>query len=108
MEIVFSRLLLSVAFVLGKLLSFYGLILFVRVIAGWLNADPRNWIVNFLSSVTDPLLYEIRRRMPFVVIGGLDLSPLVVFLGIGVLQILVVGSLEAFAYRISVPGLRVG
>ena len=48
MDILLSRLLVAVAWVLGQLLWFYGVILFVRVIASWLNPDPRNGIMQFL------------------------------------------------------------
>ena len=100
MDLVLARLLLAVAYVLGQLLWLYGVILFIRVIASWLNADPRNWIVSFLHAVTDPVLYEVRRRVPFAMVGGFDLSPIIVFLLIGVLQIVVVGLLTDFAARL--------
>jgi YggT family protein len=33
--------------------------------------------VRFLSAVTDPLLSFLRRKMPFLIVGAVDLSPLV-------------------------------
>jgi YggT family protein len=93
-------LLLGIAYLLGQVLWFYSIVLLVAVVASWLNADPRNPIVSFLRAVTDPVLYRIRRAMPFVVMGGFDLSPLVVFVGIQLLQIVVVGSLIELAHRI--------
>lgn len=100
MEVLLRQLLLGIAYLLGQVLWFYSIVLLVAVVASWLNADPRNPIVSFLRAVTDPVLYRIRRAMPFVVMGGFDLSPLVVFVGIQLLQIVVVGSLIELAHRI--------
>jgi YggT family protein len=99
-EVLLRQLLLGIGYLLGQVLWFYSIVLLVAVVASWLNADPRNPIVSFLRAVTEPVLYRIRRAMPFVVMGGFDLSPLVVFVGIQLLQIIVVGSLVELAHRI--------
>lgn len=69
------------------LLTIYKYLLLASVIISWVNADPYNPIVNFIYRVTDPLLRRIRRHMPDT--GMLDLSPLVAFAIIYVLQIVV-------------------
>jgi YggT family protein len=91
---------LGIAYLLDELLWLYSIVLLVAIVASWLNADPRNPFVTFLRAVTDPLLYRVRRMMPFVVMGGFDLSPIVVFIGIKLIQIVVVGSLVDLAARI--------
>lgn len=72
---------------LDGLLTVYKYILLASVIISWVNADPYNPIVNFIYRVTDPLLRRIRRHMPDT--GMLDLSPLVAFAVIYVIQIVV-------------------
>jgi YggT family protein len=69
------------------LLTVYKYILLASVVISWVNADPYNPIVNFIYRVTEPLLRRIRRRMPAT--GMIDLSPLVAFALIYVLQIVV-------------------
>ncbi|MBI2354619.1 MAG: YggT family protein [Deltaproteobacteria bacterium] len=69
------------------LLTIYKYVLLASVIISWVNADPYNPIVNFIHRVTEPLLRRIRRYMPDT--GMLDLSPLVAFAVIYVLQIVV-------------------
>jgi YggT family protein len=91
----------AVAFVLNKLLTFYMWIVIISALLSWVNPDPSNPIVRFLRGVTDPVLYRIRRTFPFVIMGGIDLSPLVVILGIYFLQILVVGSLYRLAHQVA-------
>ena len=61
----------AIAFTLDSLLSIYFWIVLISALLSWVNPDPRNPIVRFLYSVTEPVLYHIRRRLPFVVAGGL-------------------------------------
>jgi len=79
------------------LLTVYKYILLASVIISWINADPYNPIVNFIYRVTDPLLRRIRRHMPDT--GMLDLSPLVAFAAIYILQIVVFDT--AYQYLMS-------
>ena len=101
MSILTRNFVLAIVYVLDQLLSLYSMILFVAILITWVNPDPRNPIVRFLHSVTEPVLYQIRRRLPFVVAGGIDFSPLVVFLGIQVIRIMVVDSLRQVAFQLA-------
>ena len=73
-----------VAKLLLELLSIYKYILLGSVIISWVNADPYNPIVKFIRSITEPLLGRIRQFMPDT--GMLDLSPLVAFFAIQLIQ----------------------
>jgi YggT family protein len=95
---VVANLLLGIAKVLDMLLWFYMWVLIARVVISWVNADPYNPIVRAILSVTEPVLYRIRRALP--VGGGIDFSPLVVFAGIYFLQIFLVRSLIDLAMRL--------
>lgn len=79
------------------LLTVYKYILLASVVISWVNADPYNPIVSFIRRVTEPLLYRIRQRMPDT--GMLDLSPLVAFALIYILQIIVLNT--AYHYLIT-------
>jgi YggT family protein len=100
-DVLLSRITLAIAVVLDYLLWIYWWIVLIAVLLTWVSPDPYNPIVRFLRSVTEPVFYQVRRRMPFVVVGGWDLSPIVVMLAIRVLQIIVVGSLNDFAIRLA-------
>jgi YggT family protein len=101
------QITIAIATVLSSLLTLYWWIVLIAVLLTWVNPDPYNPIVRFLRSVTEPVFYQVRRRLPFVIVGGLDLSPIVVMLAIMVLQIVVVDSLRAFAYRLDLASLGV-
>ena len=94
---VVANLLLGIAKVLDMLLWFYMWVVIARVVVSWVNADPYNPIVRAILSVTEPLLYRIRRALPAS--GGIDFSPLVVFAGILFLQTFLVRSLADLALR---------
>jgi YggT family protein len=90
---------LALAMVLNYLLTFYWWIVIIAVLLTWVNPDPYNPIVRFLRGVTEPVFYQIRRRLPFVVISGIDLSPIVVLLLIEVVRMVVVVPLAQLGYQ---------
>jgi YggT family protein len=94
---VLANLLVAIAGALGLVLTLYMYIVIARALISWVNPDPRNPIVRFLYSATEPLLYRVRRVVPYM--GGIDFSPLVVIVGIYVLQGFLVKSLIELAER---------
>ena len=98
---ILGNLLQAVTLILNSLLTLYFWVLVIRVVMSWVNADPYNQIVRFFASVTDPVLYAVRRWLPFpTVIGMVDLTPLLLLLFIQFLQIFVIGSLSDVALRL--------
>ena len=91
--------LLGFATVLDYVLTFYTWIVIARALISWVNPDPWNPIVQFLSRATEPVLAPIRRRLGWSM--GIDLSPLVVIVAIWFLQIAVVQSIKDLAVRIN-------
>ncbi len=88
--------LVALAKVIDTVLFIYMWIIIIRAVLSWVSPDPYNPIVRFINNVTEPVLYQIRRRLP-VSFGGIDLSPVVVLLIIMFLQSFVVRSLLHFA-----------
>ncbi|MGB2247334.1 MAG: YggT family protein [Alcanivorax sediminis] len=58
----------------------------VRVILSWVAPDPYNPVVRIIVQITEPIMAPVRKLLPPM--GGFDLSPLFVLLGIQLLQIL--------------------
>ncbi|MBF1803324.1 YggT family protein [Alloalcanivorax profundimaris] len=58
----------------------------IRVILSWVAPDPSNPIVRVVIQITEPIMAPCRRLLPDM--GGLDLSPLIVLLGVQFLKIL--------------------
>jgi YggT family protein len=96
MSILGSNLLSAVASVLGFALNLYMWIIIARAVLSWVSPDPYNPIVRFVHGLTEPVLYQVRRRLP-ASFGGLDLSPVIVLMAIMFLERFVVESLYQMA-----------
>ncbi|MGE0642417.1 MAG: YggT family protein [Nitrospira sp.] len=96
---VMGNTLLGIATVLDYLLTFYSWIIIARALISWVNPDPWNPIVQFLTRVTEPVLDPIRRRVSMGM--GIDLSPLIAIAAIWFLQIAVVQSMKDAALRMN-------
>lgn len=91
----------SVASILDAALNLYSLILIGRLVFEYIRMFARDWrpagvvllLAEFLYSVTDPPLRVLRRVLPPLRIGTmyLDLSYLVLFLGIYVARMILAG-----------------
>ena len=88
--------LMAVAKVLDIVLIAFMWIVIARALLSWVNPDPFNPIVRFINNATDPILRPIRRRIP-VNIGGIDFSPILVFMGVIFLRTFLVNSLSRMA-----------
>ena len=71
----------ALADILHIVLNAYMYIVIARAIISWVNPDPYNPIVRFLHNVTEPVLYRIRRWLPFDT-GGIDFTPMILILAI--------------------------
>src|SRR5262245_44938764 len=96
---IIANLIMATATVLSLILTLYMWIVIARALISWVNPDPRNPIVRFLYNATEPLLYRIRRLIPFSM-GGIDISPLLVIFAIYFLQGFLVASLQDLAFSL--------
>ena len=83
---------MAIAKLLDYVLIIFMWIVIARAILSWVSPDPFNPIVRFIHNVTEPVLYPIRTKLPLS-FGGLDLSPIVIFLGIIFLRTFFVSTL---------------
>ncbi len=97
---VIGNFLTAMARILDIALSLYMWIIIARAVISWVNPDPYNPIVRFINSATDPVFYQIRKRLP-VSFGGIDISPVLVILAIVFLQTFVVNTLQGLARSIA-------
>ena len=93
---VISNLLVAVAKVLDIALTIFMWIIIARAILSWVSPDPYNPIVRFIHNVTEPVLHQVRRRIPLS-FGGIDFSPIIILLAVIFLQQFAVQSLHQFA-----------
>jgi YggT family protein len=71
---------------LYQLITIYTFLIFGRVILSWFpisRGSPMETIYSLLYTVTEPVLGPVRRALPPM--GGFDLSPIVVMVGLQLL-----------------------
>jgi YggT family protein len=78
-------------YLLFGLLGLYTLAIFVRIILSWGTVGYGNRGMRFLIRITEPLLVPLRRSIPPVAM--FDVSPIVAFLILWLLQAVVSGTL---------------
>ncbi len=82
---------------ISGLLWVYSIIVIAAVLVTWVSPDPWNPIVRFLRRATEPVFARVRRWLPFIVIGGFDLSPIVVLVGLRIADRLIQETLVRLA-----------
>lgn len=92
--IILSNFLNALATVLNLFLSLFYWLILIRALISWVNPDPYNPLVQFLFRTTEPILQPIRRFLPAM---GIDISPIIAFLGIIFLRSFLVSSLYDLA-----------
>jgi len=76
--------------IVGLVFTFLWIVVLADVIVSWV-LDPFHPIRKFLDSIVQPMLDPIRRLVP--PIGGIDLSPFVLFIVLDIARRLVLGVL---------------
>ena len=96
---ILGNLLSASAQVLSIVLNLYMWVIIIRALLTWVNPDPYNPIVQFLYSITEPVLHRVRQLIPMSGIG-IDFSPIIVLLGIVFIEEFVVNSLATLAMQL--------
>jgi len=89
---IFGYFIEALAKIIHYGLNIYLMIVFVSAMLSWVRPDPYNPIVRFVNQATEPLLYQIRKRLP-IIYGGIDFSPIIIIFAIVFLDTFLVQSL---------------
>lgn len=80
---------------LALLINVFFFAILIQVIISWISPGSYNPVVSLVHSLNEPLLRPARKLIP--PISGLDLSPLVVMIGLQLCTLLVIAPLSDFA-----------
>lgn len=94
----FGYFLQALAGVVHVLLVMAMIVVIARAVLSWVSPDPFNPIVRLINQLSEPLLYPVRRRVPYV--GGIDFSPVLVLIAIMFLDNFIVPTLQRFAFSL--------
>ena len=86
----------AIARIIDMGLTLYMWLIIIRALISWVNPDPYNPIIRFLYSVTEPVLYQVRRLIPIKGLG-IDFAPVIVVLVIIFLQTFLVRTMLQIA-----------
>jgi YggT family protein len=83
--------LLAVSFVLvlGALLKLYFWSLLIMIVASWIAPGSDNPALRLINQICEPVMAPFRKVLPAM--GGLDLSPILVFIVLQILAIILSG-----------------
>lgn len=84
--------LLSFTEVLSLMFNVFFFSILIQVIISWISPNSYNPVVSLVHSLNEPLMRPARRIIP--PISGLDLSPLVVLVGIQLCNMLIIAPLS--------------
>jgi len=77
-----NALIYAIVQTVHTVINLYIWIVIIAALLSFVRPDPHNPVVQVLYRLTEPVMGFIRRKMPFVILSGIDLSPLVVILGL--------------------------
>ncbi|MEK7279083.1 MAG: YggT family protein [Nitrospirota bacterium] len=96
---ILGNFLHAFAKILDMALYFFMWVIIIRSLITWVNPDPYNPIVQFMTRVTEPILSPIRRFLPTYRIG-VDLSPFIAILIIYFMRDFLIRTLMEIAIRV--------
>ena len=79
---------MNLAYIVNVLFTAYTVLLFIRIISSWFPAWQGHQFFRFVAFYTDPYLNIFRRILP--PLGGvLDISPILAFFALRVIEMIV-------------------
>jgi len=96
-------LVFSLSQILNLIVYVFIIAIFVKIILSWINPGAYNPATVLLHQLTEPLLQSARKLLPPM--GGLDLSPIIVFIFLQLTIILVINPIAHMGQSLSGFGL---
>lgn len=95
----FASIIMGIGGIVHSLLTIYIWVIIIAALLSWVRPDPYNPIVQFLTRITQPAYDLVRRLMP-TTFNGIDFAPLIIIIGLQVIDIILINLLNALASSI--------
>jgi YggT family protein len=82
--------------IIHSLITIYIWVVIIAALLSWVRPDPTNPIVQVLYRLTEPAYTLVRRFIP-TVFNGIDLAPIIIIVGLQVLDVIFVRLIYALA-----------
>ncbi|MCD4690254.1 YggT family protein [bacterium] len=96
-----ANLITALAALVNLVLRLYGFCIIGVAVISWVAPRSSHPAIMFLRSITEPVLYGVRRALPFTYQSGFDFSPIVVLLALEFLRTFIVPTLYQMAGRLA-------
>jgi YggT family protein len=93
----FGLLVWALGDISGLLFKIFFYAVLANIIMSWIAPNTRSPVTAILSRLTEPLLQPARRYIPLI--GGIDISPIPVLLGLQLLIILISDPFTALGFQ---------
>jgi len=89
-----SELIIGLLSIVNGLIWIYMWVIIIAALLTWVKPDPYNPIVQVLYRLTQPAYVLVRRLMPSS-FNGIDLAPLMIIIGLQVIQLLITTAMRS-------------
>jgi len=86
-----NALFIAIIQLIHSVINMYIWVVIIASVLSFIQLDPRNPIVEVLNRLTQPVFSFVRQKLPFVIFSGIDLSPIVIILGLQFIDTLLLG-----------------
>jgi YggT family protein len=83
-----AAVLIAIPELITLVINIFLFAILIQVIISWINPGSHNPAISLIHSLTEPLLAPVRRMLPQM--GGIDLTPMVVMIGLFLLEMLLI------------------
>ena len=101
---ILGNLLRALAQLLHMVFQIYIFIVLIRSVLSWMGPMPSSPLLVILRRLTDPVFRLIHRWLPFTIIGGIDISPVILMVGLYFIDNMITGILLGYAGRLLAGG----
>ncbi len=92
-----SGIILGLGGLVHSLINAYIWVVIIAAVLSWVRPDPSNPIVQILYRITEPAYQFVRRYIP-ATFNGIDFTPLVLIIGLQIIDIIFVNMLNAMVF----------
>ena len=89
-----AELIIGLLQILNGLIWLYMWVIIIAALLSWVKPDPYNPIVQVLYRLTNPAYALVRKTIP-TQFNGIDLAPLVIIIGLQVVQLFITAAMRS-------------
>ena len=85
-------------------INLYILVIIIRSVISWMGTIPPNRFITMLRRLTDPVFRLVHRYVPFSILGGIDISPIIIIVVLYFIDNFFTGMIMGYANQLILGG----